>query len=271
MRFRPCIDIHNGKVKQIVGSSLQDRGDVARENFIATKDAAFYANMYEELGLKGGHIILLNPVESPYYESTKRQALDALLAAPGLMQIGGGINADNASDFLDAGASHVIVTSYVFKNGKINYTNLKKLVKAVGRDKIVLDLSCKVAGELPDRDSGKSSEFASDYFVVTDRWQKMTDVKLCAETLDELSKYCDEFLIHAADVEGKQNGIEENVAKILGNWGKKPVTYAGGVHNLEDIALLKKIGKEKVDVTVGSALDIFGGTLKMDEVIAACF
>ena len=271
MRFRPCIDIHNGKVKQIVGSSLQDRGDVARENFIATKDAAFYANMYEELGLKGGHIILLNPVESPYYESTKRQALDALLAAPGLMQIGGGINADNASDFLDAGASHVIVTSYVFKNGKINYTNLKKLVKAVGRDKIVLDLSCKVAGELPDRDSGKSSEFASDYFVVTDRWQKMTDVKLCAETLDELSKYCDEFLIHAADVEGKQSGIEENVAKILGNWGKKPVTYAGGVHNLEDIALLKKIGKEKVDVTVGSALDIFGGTLKMDEVIAACF
>lgn len=271
MRFRPCIDIHNGKVKQIVGSSLQDRGDVARENFIATKDAAFYANMYEELGLKGGHIILLNPVESPYYESTKRQALDALLAAPGLMQIGGGINADNASDFLDAGASHVIVTSYVFKNGKINYTNLKKLVKAVGRDKIVLDLSCKVAGELPDRDSGKSSESASDYFVVTDRWQKMTDVKLCAETLDELSKYCDEFLIHAADVEGKQNGIEENVAKILGNWGKKPVTYAGGVHNLEDIALLKKIGKEKVDVTVGSALDIFGGTLKMDEVIAACF
>ena len=271
MRFRPCIDIHNGKVKQIVGSSLQDRGDVARENFIATKDAAFYANMYEELGLKGGHIILLNPVESPYYESTKRQALDALLAAPGLMQIGGGINADNAADFLDAGASHVIVTSYVFKNGKINYTNLKKLVKAVGRDKIVLDLSCKTAGGSSDVDGDRLSETASDYFVVTDRWQKMTDVKLCAETLDELSKYCDEFLIHAADVEGKQNGIEENVAKILGNWGKKPVTYAGGVHNLEDIALLKKIGKEKVDVTVGSALDIFGGTLKMDEVIAACF
>ena len=162
-------------------------------------------------------------------------------------------------------------TSYVFKNGKINYTNLKKLVKAVGRNKIVLDLSCKTADGSSDVDGDRLSETASDYFVVTDRWQKMTDVKLCAETLDELSKYCDEFLIHAADVEGKQKGIEENVAKILGNWGKKPVTYAGGVHNLEDIAFLKKIGKEKVDVTVGSALDIFGGTLKMDEVIAACF
>ncbi len=270
MRFRPCIDIHNGKVKQIVGSSLQDQGDVARENFIATKDAAFYANMYEELELRGGHIILLNPVESPYYESTKRQALDALSAAPGLMQIGGGINADNAADFLEAGASHVIVTSYVFKNGRINFTNLRKLVKTVGKDKIVLDLSCKVAGSLSDKDGGKSGNSTSDYYVVTDRWQKMTDVKLCAETLDELSEYCDEFLIHAADVEGKQNGIEENVAKILGAWGKKPVTYAGGVHNLEDIALLKKIGKEKVDVTVGSALDIFGGNLTITGVVNMC-
>ncbi len=270
MRFRPCIDIHNGKVKQIVGSSLQDQGDVARENFIATKDAAFYANMYEELGLRGGHIILLNPVESPYYESTKRQALDALSAAPGLMQIGGGINADNAADFLEAGASHVIVTSYVFKNGRINFTNLRKLVKAVGKDRIVLDLSCKIADSLPDRDGGKSNESASDYYVVTDRWQKMTDVKLCAETLDELSKYCDEFLIHAADVEGKQNGIEENVARILGDWAKTPITYAGGVHNLEDIAKLKKIGRSRVDVTVGSALDIFGGTLKLKDVITAC-
>lgn len=256
MRFRPCIDIHNGKVKQIVGSSLQDKGDSARENFVASKDAVFYARMYRELGLTGGHIILLNPMDSPYYESTKRQAMEALYACPGLMQIGGGINADNAAEFLEAGASHVIVTSYVFKNGRINYANLKKLVKAVGKDKIVLDLSCKAAGD--------------EYFIVTDRWQKMTDVRLCAETLDELSEYCDEFLIHAADVEGKQRGIEENVAKILGDWGKKPITYAGGVHSLEDIALLKKIGKKKVDVTVGSALDIFGGSLKLEDVAKKC-
>ena len=257
MKFRPCIDIHNGKVKQIVGSSLRDQGDRAKENFSSTKGADFYARMYRELGQSGGHIILLNPVESPYYENTKRQALAALSATSGLFQVGGGINADNAKEFLDAGASHVIVTSFVFKNGKISYTNLKKLVKAVGKDCIVLDLSCKAA------ENGK-------YYVVTDRWQKMTNVELCPETLDELSMYCDEILVHAADVEGKQNGIEENVVRILGEWGKKPVTYAGGVHDLEDIIKLKKLGKEKVDVTVGSALEIFGGKLKLVDVINVC-
>ncbi len=256
MRFRPCIDIHNAKVKQIVGSSLRDEGDVARENFSSSKDAAFYANMYKELVLSGGHIILLNPVESPYYESTKRQALNALRATPGLLQIGGGITPDNAGEFLDAGASHVIVTSYVFKNGRISFTNLKKLVKAVGKEKIVLDLSCKAA--------------ENAYYVVTDRWQKMTDVEVNAETLDELSEYCDEFLVHAADVEGKQGGIEEKVAGILGEWGKRPMTYAGGVHSLEDVELLKEIGKGNVDVTVGSALDIFGGSLRMKDIIDRC-
>ncbi len=256
MRFRPCIDIHNGKVKQIVGSSLQDAGDKARENFVASKDAVFYARMYREMGLSGGHIILLNPVDSPFYEGTKRQAIEALGATPGLLQVGGGITADNAAEFIDAGASHVIVTSYVFKNGKISFSNLKKLVKAVGKEKIVLDLSCKADGK--------------DYYIVTDRWQKMTSVVLSEETLDELSEYCDEFLVHAADVEGKQNGIEENVASILGKWGKIPITYAGGVHDVADIDKLKKIGKGKVDVTVGSALNIFGGNMKMDEVIEAC-
>lgn len=257
MKFRPCIDIHNGKVKQIVGSSLQDEGDKAKENFSSTKDADFYARMYRELGQSGGHIIMLNPVESPYYERTKKQAMAALMATPGLLQVGGGINADNAQEFIDAGASHVIVTSFVFKNGKISYTNLKKLVKAVGKEKIVLDLSCKAA------EDGK-------YYVVTDRWQKMTNVELCKETLDELSQYCDEFLVHAADVEGKQNGIEENVVRILGDWSVKPITYAGGVHDLKDIDKLKKLGNKKVDVTVGSALDIFGGNLKLSDVIDKC-
>jgi phosphoribosylformimino-5-aminoimidazole carboxamide ribotide isomerase len=256
MNFRPCIDIHNGKVKQIVGSSLRDEGDTAKDNFVSSRDAVFYARMYREHGLTGGHIILLNPVDSPYYEGTRRQAIEALQGAPGILQIGGGITADNAVEFLEAGATHVIVTSYVFKNGKINYSNLKKLVDAVGKDHIVLDLSCKAAED--------------GYYIVTDRWQKMTDVRLCEETLDELSQYCDEFLVHAADVEGKQNGIEENVAKILGSWGKIPITYAGGVKDLSDIEKLKKIGKGKVDVTVGSALDIFGGPLKMENIISAC-
>ena len=257
MRFRPCIDVHNGKVKQIIGSSLVDTGDQAKENFASAKGADFYARMYRERGLNGGHVIMLNPVESPYYDITKKQAMMALSATPGLLQIGGGINADNAKEFLDAGASHVIVTSFVFKNGKISMTNLKKLVKAVGKEKIVLDLSCKAD------ENGR-------YMVVTDRWQQMTDVELSAENLEKLSEYCDEILVHAADVEGKQNGIEENVARILGDWGKMPITYAGGVHSLEDIDKLRKLGKGKIDVTVGSALDIFGGKLRMDDVIKCC-
>jgi phosphoribosylformimino-5-aminoimidazole carboxamide ribotide isomerase len=262
MRFRPCIDIHNGKVKQIVGSSLRDAGDEAMDNFVSSKDAVFYARMYKELGLSGGHVILLNPVNSPFYEGAKKQALEALKGAAGTLQIGGGITADNAAEFIEAGATHIIVTSYVFKNGRISMTNLKKLVKAVGKDKIVLDLSCKLVTGDETREDG--------YYIVTDRWQKLTDVKLCAETLDELSDHCDEFLVHAADVEGKQSGIEENVARILGDWGKLPITYAGGVKDISDIEKLNKLGKGKVDVTVGSALDIFGGSLKLQDVIEAC-
>ena len=256
MRFRPCIDIHNGKVKQIVGSSLRDKNDEAKENYVASNDAVFYAKMYREMGLSGGHIILLNPVTSPLYEATKKQATEALNACPGLMQVGGGITADNAKEFIDAGASHVIVTSYVFKDGKINYANLKKLTAAVGKEKVVLDLSCKNV-------DGK-------YYIVTDRWQKLTDVELTEETLDLLSEYCDEFLVHAADVEGKQKGIEENVAGILGKWGKIPVTYAGGAGTLDDVKELKEIGKGRVDVTIGSALEIFGGSLKLRDVIKIC-
>ncbi len=256
MRFRPCIDIHNGKVKQIVGSSLRDASDSASENYVSEKDAGYYAAMYEELGLSGGHIILLNAADSPFYEATRQQAILALSRTPGLLQVGGGITDENAGDFLEAGASHVIVTSFVFKNGLINGANLKKLVDSVGKDRIVLDLSCKKRGD--------------DYYVVTDRWQNFTDVKLSASLCDELSGSCDEFLVHAADVEGRQNGIEESIAAILGEWGKRPVTYAGGIRNIDDIKKLRDIGRDKLDVTVGSALDIFGGALKIEEVIKAC-
>ena len=131
MKFRPCIDIHNGKVKQIVGGSLKDAGDQARENFVSGQDAAFYAELYKNAGLKGGHVILLNGKDSEYYEATRNQALKALAAYPGGLQIGGGVCPDNAEDYLKAGASHVIVTSYVFKDGQLSWKNLKKIEQSL--------------------------------------------------------------------------------------------------------------------------------------------
>ena len=254
MEFRPCIDIHNGKVKQIVGGSLKDAGDQATENFVAEQDAAYFAKLYQKEGIKGGHIILLNPVSSEYYKATREQAEHALRAYPGGLQIGGGVTAENAKEFLDAGASHVIVTSYVFRDGKINYDNLKRLNAAVGRERLVLDLSCR-----KKEDGG--------YYIVTDRWQKFTDEKVTHDLLDHLMGYADEFLIHAVDVEGKASGIETGLVSLLGTWGKIPVTYAGGVGSFEDLALLKEKGEDHLNVTIGSALDLFGGNMEYRKVL----
>ena len=196
MEFRPCIDIHNGKVKQIVGGSLKDTGNFAEENFVSKQDAAFYANMYKEAGIHGGHIILLNAKDSEYYAATKEQALKALSAYPGGLQIGGGITAENAEEFLVAGASHVIVTSYVFMDGRIDYDRLKQLVAAVGKEHLVLDLSCRKRND--------------DYYIVTDRWQKFTEEKVTLSLLNRLKDSCDEFLIHAVDVEGRQAALKPN-------------------------------------------------------------
>lgn len=253
MQFRPCIDIHNGKIKQIVGGSLKDAGDQARENFVSELDGAFYAGFYKKDHIKGGHIILLNPETSEYYEETKRQALLALSAYPGGFQVGGGIRDDNAKEWIERGASHVIVTSFVFRNGQLNYDNLEKMVRAVGKEHLVLDLSCR-------RKEGK-------YYIVTDRWQKFTDVVLTPEVLDSLSSYCDEFLIHAVDVEGKASGIETELVRMLGEWNGIPVTYAGGVGTFDDLERLKKYGKGKVNVTIGSALDLFGGSMSYEKVL----
>lgn len=256
MQFRPCIDIHNGKVKQIVGSSLKDAGNKAEENFVSEQDAAFYAKMYKQDGVRGGHIILLNASDSEYFEVTRQQALKALRAYPKGLQIGGGITAENASSYIEEGASHVIVTSYVFKDGKIHYDNLHKLVDAVGKEQIVLDLSCKYVDGVE-----------AGYYIVTDRWQKLTSERISTELLDELAQYCDEFLVHAVDVEGKQNGIEETLVKELGEWGQIPITYAGGVHTYEDIETIQTLGRGKLNVTIGSALDLFGGALVYEEVL----
>ncbi len=253
MEFRPCIDIHNGKVKQIVGGTLRDEGNQARENFVSEQDSAFYASFYERHKIKGGHIILLNGMDSSYYNDTKEQALLALRTYPGGLQVGGGITPQNAKEFLDEGASHVIVTSYVFRDGKVNYGNLEKLFRVTGKERLVLDLSCR------KRDGG--------YYIVTDRWQKFTEEKVNIALLDKMADYADEFLIHAVDVEGKASGIERELVELLGSWHKIPVTYAGGVGSFEHLEQLREWGQGNLNVTIGSALDLFGGSMSFEDVL----
>jgi phosphoribosylformimino-5-aminoimidazole carboxamide ribotide isomerase len=247
MRFRPCIDIHNGSVKQIVGGSLQDQGDRAKDNFVSRYDGGFYGDLYRRDGFRGGHIILLNPVGSPWYEKDVEQAKLALEAYPGGLQLGGGITGENAEKFLDMGASHVIVTSYVFRDGIVDYQRLSELSRQIGKEHLVLDLSCRRYGE--------------GYYIVTDRWQKRTEEQLNRETMEHLREYCDEFLIHGVDVEGKQQGIEKPVISMLGQWQAGIVTYAGGIRSLEDLEYIREAGKDAIDFTIGSALDLFGGDM----------
>ena len=253
MRFRPCIDIHNGKVKQIIGGSLKDMGDQAEETFVSELGAEAYARLYQKYGLKGGHIILLNGKSSPYYEETRNQALQALRCYPGGLQLGGGITVENAAEYLEAGAAKVIVTSYVFRNGEVDFEHLEKLSKEVGRENLVLDLSCRKKEE--------------KYYIVTDRWQQFTKVILEEKSLELFSRYAEEFLIHAVDVEGKASGIEEGVVSLLGEWGKLPMTYAGGIRSMEDLQKLEALGKGQIDFTVGSALNLFGGQLEFAELV----
>lgn len=256
MRFRPCIDVHNGQVKQIVGGSLKDKGDRAVENFVSLQGGEFYGNLYKQKGLEGGHVILLNGKDSPYYEVTKKEGMKALSAFFGGLQIGGGITADNAKEFLEAGASHVIVTSYVFKDGEISFENLEKMRKRVGKEHLVLDLSCRKREDA--------------YYIVTDRWQRFTNVKVDEKSISLLSSYCDEFLVHGVDVEGKSSGIETDLVKILAKNRPLPVTYAGGVSDFSDLQKLRDMGKNSLDVTIGSALDLFGGSMSFEEVLDFC-
>lgn len=253
MEFRPCIDIHNGKVKQIVGGTLRDGGSHAEENFVSEQDAAFYAEFYKRDGIKGGHVIMLNSRDSEYYAQTKKQALLALRAYPGGLQVGGGICPENTEEFLEAGASHVIVTSYVFREGKVDWERLSELEKAAGRKRLTLDLSCRRKGD--------------DYYIVTDRWQRFTETMLSKAVLDEFAEHCAEFLIHAVDVEGKAGGVERPLLRMLGEWRGIPVTYAGGVGSFEDLRTLKELGQNRVNVTIGSALGLFGGSMDYEEVV----
>ena len=252
MKFRPCIDIHNGKVKQIVGSSLTDNS--AKENFISDKDSSYFATLYKDNCLYGGHVIILNKAGTDEYEASKEEALKAFEAFPNGLQVGGGINDKNASEFIEAGASHVIVTSYLFEDGKLSEEKMKKLKDAISKEKIVFDLSCKKVGD--------------KYFVTTDRWQTITETEMNCDTLKKLEEYCDEYLIHAVDVEGKCNGPETDIIKELAKYDGNKVTYAGGIRSLEDVKAINEASGGKIDFTIGSALDIFGGNLKFEEVAA---
>ena len=234
--FRPCIDLHEGQVKQIVGGTLGDAG--LRTNFISEKSAAWFAEIYRRDQLSGGHVIMLGA-------GNETAARAALTAYPGGLQIGGGINVQNARDWLDAGASHVIVTSWVFREGQVDWARLDELVQKIGKEKLVLDLSCRTRDE--------------KYFVVTDRWQKFTELEVNAATLQTFSKFCAEFLVHAVDVEGLCRGIDTELVKKLGGWTPLPTTYAGGANSLADLEAVTRLGGGKIDLTIGSALDIFGG------------
>ncbi len=236
--FRPCIDLHEGAVKQIVGGSLSDDPNALRTNFVSDRPAAWYASLYRRDGLRGGHVIMLGP-------NNDKPAREALAAYPGGLHIGGGINLENARSWLDAGASHVIVTSYVFRDGRLDEERLQALVQAVGADRLGLDLSCRKRGD--------------DYLVVTDRWQKFTRLTVCGDTLQTLSTSCAEFLIHAADVEGLCRGIDLELVTRLAEWSPIPTTYAGGARSIADLETVTRLGHGRVDLTIGSALDIFGG------------
>ncbi len=246
--FRPCIDLRNGKVVQIVGGTLSEDSAAVRTNFVSERSAAWFAEQYKRDGLTGGHVIMLGP-------GNDAEARSALAAYPGGLQIGGGVNFDNARGWLDAGASHVIVTSWVFRDGQVDWARIAELVKLIGKERLVLDLSCRI------RDG--------QYFVVTDRWQKFTDVTLSAATLEKFAASCAEFLIHAVDVEGLCRGIDGELVSKLGQWSPIPVTYAGGANSLADLETVARLGQGKVHLTIGSALDIFGGQgVRYAEVVA---
>jgi phosphoribosylformimino-5-aminoimidazole carboxamide ribotide isomerase len=249
--FRPCIDLHEGKVKQIVGGTLGDAG--LRTNFVSEKSAAWFAELYKRDQLFGGHVIMLGA-------GNEIEARAALKAFPGGLQIGGGINSTNARGWLDAGASHVIVTSWVFRDGKVDWARLDELVKVIGKEKLVLDLSCRRKVESQKAQSLDPRPSTLDYFVVTDRWQKFTELVVNEETLEKFSSFCAEFLIHAVDVEGLCRGIDRELVEKLGQWSPLPMTYAGGANSLADLETVAKLGQGKVKLTIGSALDIFGGS-----------
>ncbi|GBE83423.1 1-(5-phosphoribosyl)-5-[(5-phosphoribosylamino) methylideneamino] imidazole-4-carboxamide isomerase [Sparassis crispa] len=239
--FRPCIDLHKGEVKQIVGGTLSEAEPCnLKTNFVASHSSAYYAELYKKHGLEGGHIIKLG-------DGNDEAAKEALHAWPGHLQIGGGVTDRNCQEWLSAGASKVIVTSYLFPDGIFSLQRLQVISSLVGKDRLVVDVSCRKRGE--------------KWLIAMNKWQKTTDMEVCKESLELLSGYCSEFLIHAAEVEGLCQGIDESLVAKLGEWVTIPTTYAGGARSLSDLGTVNNLSDGRVDLTFGSSLDIFGGTL----------
>ncbi len=249
LEFRPCIDLHEGKVKQIVGSTLGTTNQTVVENFISSYDSSYYAQMFAQDHLTGGHVIMLG-------QGNEDAALAALAAFPQGLQVGGGITAANAQKYIDAGASHVIVTSYIFHDGQLDLERLQQLKKLIGKEHLVIDLSCKM------RD-GK-------WFVMTDKWTKFSHFEVNAASIQDIENYCDELLIHAVDVEGKKGGMQESLVRDLAAWTSIPTTYAGGIRSIEDLEKFNQLAKGKLHITIGSALSIFGGELPYTDVVKYC-
>lgn len=249
MEFRPCIDLHEGKVKQIVGSTLGHENQAVVENFSSEHDSTYYAQLFANNNLTGGHVIMLGA-------GNEEAAIRALQAYPNGLQVGGGITADNAHRYIEAGASHVIVTSYIFHDGMLDMERLQKLIASVGKEKLVIDLSCR-------KRNGK-------WYVVTDKWTKFSDFEVNAASIKEIEQYCDELLIHAVDVEGKRSGMQEELVRDLAQWTSIPTTYAGGVRSIDDLKKFESIADGKLHVTIGSALSIFGGDLEYETVVSYC-
>lgn len=248
MAFRPCIDLQNGRVVQIVGGTLTDDGTQTVTNHVSDRSSADFAALYRADGLIGGHVIMLGP-------GSEDAAKSALAAYPNGLQLGGGITADNAASWLEAGASHVIVTSFLFESGALSPERLAAMTNAVGKDRLVVDISCRRSAD-------------GEYYAATNRWQTVTETRLSTALFAFLEPFCAEFLVHAADVEGKCEGIDEDLVCRLGDWAPLPTTYAGGARRLEDIARVSELSSGKVDLTIGSALDIFGGSLVSYEDVA---
>jgi phosphoribosylformimino-5-aminoimidazole carboxamide ribotide isomerase len=248
--FRPCIDLHSGQVKQIVGGTLSTTTPTTLQtNHVSSHPAAHFASLYRTHDLKGAHVIMLGPGNAD-------AARSALAAWPGALQVGGGINASNAAEWVAAGAEKVIVTSHLFPGARFAMERLQGVLDALGgeRGRLVVDLSCRRAkGEEGGVGGG------ARWIVAMDKWQTLTDMEVNAESIAMLEPYCSEFLIHAADNEGLQRGIDEDLVRRLGEWCRIPVTYAGGGRDLGDLDRVREISGGKVDLTIGSALDVFGG------------